>query len=308
MIQRRAALIPLAISLLTACKSGDCKTDGDCKGDRICSDGACTEPIFPTKGQPGSLPPSGSGAPTNHASRSIAAGMDANGVWTPAYTLREDQADAGLTYLPAYARCASKGLALCTETQWSRACSQDGSLGQTETWTASPSSSEGFVVRGGSTCEARRIVSAADMNTARGAACCDRAVGIRTTNTNEAFLITSAKRMLDYENALRRRDTTALRRLYDDSVRFLSTDFTLDGLIKQTESYFRQYPDQWILYDVCETRIEKGAEVNLVSDCTAVSHRKGDLAVVVQQFVRGGPDTRIQKLTEPRVFRKFSPP
>jgi hypothetical protein len=177
-----------------------------------------------------------------------------------------------------------------------------------ETWTASPSGGEGFVVRGGSTCDARRVVNAAESSPTRAVACCDRAVGIRSPNTNEAFLITSAKRTLDYENALRRRDTSALRKLYDDRVRFFAKDFSLDELIRTSEGYFRQYPDQWILYDVCETRIDKGAETTLVSDCTAVSHRKGELAVVIQQFVRGGPETRIQRLTEPRVLRKFSAP
>lgn len=304
------ALLAAAL-LLPSCKDGGCTNDKDCKGDRICQDGECVEPLIPTKlrGAPaGGTSEPARAAATTYPARSIAAGTDANGTWTPAFSIRRDDGDAGLTYLAAYNRCASQGLALCTETQWSRACAEDPALGAIETWTASPSGGEGFVVRGGSTCAARRVASAGETSATRGGECCDRAVGIRTTNMNDTFLITAAKRMLDYENALRRRDTAALARLYDDQVRFISKDFSRDALVKESARYFGQFPDQWILYDTCETRIDKGAETTLVSDCTAVSHRKGELAVVIQHFVRGGAQTAIQVLTESRVLRKFSPP
>lgn len=303
---------------IAGCKgSGGCHNDTECKGDRVCQDGECVEPLVPTRLRGAPAGPSSHVGPSSQPgragaavmpARSVAAGMDANGTWTPAFSIRRDDGDVGLTYLTAYNRCASQGLALCTETQWSRACAEDPALGAIETWTASPSGGEGFVVRGGSTCAARRVVSAGESSPARGGECCDRAVGIRTTNTNEAFLITSSKRTLDYENALRRRDTAALSRLYDDNVQFLAKSFSRDALVQESGRYFRQYPDQWILYDTCETRIDKGAETTLVSDCTAVSQRKGELAVVVQHFVRGGNQSAIQVLTESRVFRKFSPP
>jgi hypothetical protein len=307
-----AAVVLVAAICVVACKGSDgCHSDKDCKGDRVCQAGECVEPLIPTKltgaAAGASSDPARPGA-VAYPAHNVAAGTDANGTWTPAFTIRRDEGEAGLAYLAAYNQCAAQGLGLCTETQWSRACAQDPALGAAETWTASPSGGDGFVMRGGSTCTARRVAAAREGSSARGVACCDRAVGIRTANTNESFLVTSAKRTLDYENALRRRDTASLSKLYDDNVQFIGKDFSRDALITESGKYFRQFPDQWILYDTCETRIDKGAEVTLVSDCTAVSHRKGELAVVVQHFVRGGPQTAIQLLTEPRILRKFSPP
>ncbi len=315
------AAAALAASSLSGCGGGGCKNDNDCKADRVCQNGECAEPapkasgdVKPavsggtpaTSGSPAAS--AGGAAPGAYPVRAIAAGADASGVWTPGYSLRRDEGDGGLAYIPAAQRCVSKGLALCTETQWSRACAVDATLGQVETWTASPSAAEGFVVRGGSTCAGRRVVDATDTSPARAATCCERAVGIKSKNTNVAFLMTSARRMLEYENALRRRDSAALRKLYDDNVQFFARPMSLDTVIKESEGYFRQFPDQWIIYDVCETSILKDGEDKLVTDCTAVAQRKGELAVVVQQLVRGGPETRIQKLTEPRTFRKFSAP
>jgi hypothetical protein len=113
--------------------------------------------------------------------------------------------------------------------------------------------------------------------------------------------------VLEFERANQRKDTNALERLYGDKIFFLNREYTHLELMAEAKKYFRQYPDQWLLYDVCDIRIEKGAEEALVSDCLAVGHRGAEVAVVMQQIVRGGSDGRIQKLVEPRTIRKYTP-
>jgi hypothetical protein len=228
-------------------------------------------------------------------------------VWTPAFKIERDEGASGLGYLAAQQRCAGESMTLCTETQWERACGEDPAIGATETWTLTVSK-EGFVVRGGANCGARQVQRGGEASPTRATVCCDRAVGIRTGNKNDAFLKSSAKRVLDLERANNRRDVTALASLYDDPVEFLGRTYTRADLMQEAQKYFRQFPDQWLLYDTCDTRIDKGTEVTLVSDCVAVGHRGGEVAVVVQQIVHGGPASHIQKLSEPRTIRKYAPP
>jgi hypothetical protein len=241
------------------------------------------------------------------APRSVAAGTAGNGAWTPAFKIEREEGATGLAYLAAQQRCIGGSMTLCTETQWERACGEDPAIGGTETWTLS-ASADGFVVRGGANCSARQVQRGGETSQARATVCCERAVGIRTGNKNDAFLKSSAKRVLDLERANNRRDVATLGGLYDEQVEFLGRTYARADLLKEAQKYFRQFPDQWLFYDTCDTRIDKGAEVTLVSDCVAVGHRGGEVAVVIQQIVHGGPESHIQKLSEPRTIRKYSPP
>lgn len=197
---------------------------------------------------------------------------------------------------------------LCTEAQWVRACADDPQLGGLATWTLSPSGADGFVVRGGGSCSSRAIARGREVNPARAGVCCERAVGIRTSNTNDAFLKSSTKKILDLESANNRRDTAALEKLYDDGVTFLGREYSRADLLGEARKYFKQFPDQWLLYDACDVRIEKRAnDAQLVSECTAVGRRGGEVAVVIQRITHGGPEGRIQQIDEPRTIRKYSP-
>ena len=83
----------------------------------------------------------------------------------------------GLPWLAAAERCRDRGLALCTEAQWSRACEVSPDSASTETWTASADGARGFVARGGARCEERRV--AEGPSASRAGACCTWAIALR---------------------------------------------------------------------------------------------------------------------------------
>lgn len=294
-----AGLVLVMCILLVSCRGqrGGCESDKDCKGERICKSGECVDPakVVATPTRPAVSP------------RTIGAGTAADGTWTASFKVEQVAGDAGLTYLAAQEHCASKGLALCTETQWMRACDDDPKIAEFPSWSLSAFEREGFVVRGGGSCSRRAITRGSETSPSRVGVCCERAVGIRSANKNDAFLMRASERVLELEHANQHRAVDALERLYDDNIFFLNREYTRQELIAEAKKYFRRYPDQWLLYDVCDIRIEKGADESLVSDCLAVGHRGAEVAVVMQQIVRGGPEGRIQKLVEPRTIRKYTP-
>lgn len=290
---------------------GGCQNDNDCKGDRVCKSGECVDPgggIHPPADVSGHAVAGAAPAVPALAPRRIGAGSAPDGTWTASFKLEYENTSNGLSYVAAEDACSSKGLALCIEAQWVRACADDPQLGGLATWTLSPSGADGFVVRGGGSCSSRAIARGREVNPARAGVCCERAVGIRTSNTNDAFLKSSTKKILDLESANNRRDTAALEKLYDDGVTFLGREYSRADLLGEARKYFKQFPDQWLLYDACDVRIEKRAnDAQLVSECTAVGRRGGEVAVVIQRITHGGPEGRIQQIDEPRTIRKYSP-
>lgn len=227
----------------------------------------------------------------------VPAGHAADGTWTGPFEVVRVPGHLGLDYVKAMDECIGEGKALCTETQWTRACDADPSLAKIETWAASGSGDGRFVVRGGAdgTCGTRSLAAADASVPVRAAVCCDRALGIRTSNKNEAFLKASSKHMLDYERSLRDRDLISLSNAYDDTVKFLGKDYARDALIKLHQRYFKAAPDQWTLFDTCDISIDKQqTEPRLLTDCRTLFHKKGKVYIAMQRFVRGGPLAKIQ--------------
>lgn len=236
--------------------------------------------------------------PPTYAPHKVSAGMVGE-VWTPGFEIVRDKGNLGLSYLDAQNKCTSTGKSLCTDTEWQRACDADAELSKIETWTTTGMGDSRFVVRGGgdAACRSRDVASGADKKPDRAAVCCDRTVGIKTTNHNEAFLKISAKRILDYEAAIKNRDSLALASQYDDKVTFLGKDYANAELVKKHEAFFKQLPDQWTIFDSCTVSIDKTnpADHKLRADCRTMFHRKGEVVVAMQRLVWGGnPTMKVQ--------------
>ncbi len=99
-------------------------------------------------------------------------------LWVPDFWVQRDGSDVGLAFLAAEAACRAKKMALCTDAQFDRACSSYPDLASAPTWTLSADSG-GLVVRGGELgCASRVVVPPEDLDPARAAACCTRAVAL----------------------------------------------------------------------------------------------------------------------------------
>jgi hypothetical protein len=232
-----------------------------------------------------------------YASHKVPAGDAKDGTWTGPFEIERVKGHLGLDYAKAMDECVKEGKALCTETQWSRACEADPELAKIETWTASGNPDGRFVVRGGPDggCGTRTLSEINASVPTRAAVCCDRALGIKTSNKNEAFLKASSKHMLDYEKAVRDRDALTLAGVYADKVSFMGKDFSREDLVKEHQKFWKAVPDQWTLFDTCDISIDKSqTDPRLLTDCKAVFYKSGKVFVAVQRFLRGGSPMKVQ--------------
>jgi hypothetical protein len=230
------------------------------------------------------------------------------GAWLPKFTIRRDDGDTNKPFLDAYKACADRGMALCSVAQWERACSVDSQLGAIETWTLSASGAEGFIVRGGGGCSSSKVVPGHDQSVSRAGVCCDRAVAITTTNRNKAFLMTVADKMLRYENGLNKKSGAALSPYIDDSISFFGRTYDHDQMVAKYDSWFRQWPDQWTVYEACDVTLQgSGDDATWTADCPTTTSKAGEVAAVTTRYLwtaRG----KVQRIEETKVHRKFSAP
>jgi ketosteroid isomerase-like protein len=152
-----------------------------------------------------------------------------------------------------------------------------------------------FVVRGGKGCSTRKAVAGGDKSPTRVAVCCSRAVGIDSGNKNASFRISAAKKILDYEAALRNNNHARIAGMYADDVSFLGKRFDKTGLMREYARDMKRFPKQWSFFDTCKVEVGKDAEgeAALVSDCQ-VTFRRGKNAYGANvRFVHGGSDSKI---------------
>lgn len=102
-----------------------------------------------------------------------------DGDWTMApYAFSAGQ--AGQTWELARRACIDRGMDLCSERQWERACGQDPSLAERPSWTVDyEANGDRWVVRGGGGCAARSAARARETDPNRDGMCCDPRASIR---------------------------------------------------------------------------------------------------------------------------------
>jgi hypothetical protein len=236
-------------------------------------------------------------AAASYPRREVEAGSCGDGTWLPAFSLEHQGGNERLAHARALDFCRRQGKSLCTEGQWQRACSLDRQLAQLETWTLSVEGSQAVVLGGDGTCSRRQVAAPDETSPMRVAVCCERAVGIRTSNRHASFLTSSTQRLLEYERAIRDRRASKLRELLDDPVVFDGREQARDQVVATLESQPR---DSWTAIDRCQVDIEKdGSETRLVSDCKIFNFAAGVLSTRNERIVHGGAESRIQLVGSP---------
>lgn len=276
----------LAIAMLTICALAGCKAP---------------DPPPPAPAAPSAAP---SATVTSLAAFTVPAG-NTGAVWVPEFAVRSET-DGGLAYVAAAARCASVSLSLCSEAQWSRACTTDARLSSIETWTASADAERGFVVRGGGSCDARKVAPGSEVSPSRGAICCSRAIGIASSNTNVAFLRTTSGKLLAFESAMRKGDGRALRPLLADPISFYGAAKTSDSAASTFEAMVAKHPGLWVIHDTCDVTIQKEPGT-WTADCRKVAQQDGQVASVVTRYVWSA-EGLITSISDPKTMRAFAAP
>lgn len=236
----------------------------------------------------------------SYGPKSIEAGETPDGeTWVPAFKVQAFEGAAPASLADSHAACRSKTMALCTDSQWQRACSADAALAELETWTISPIGASGFVVRGGDgKCETRSE-GTGEASPGRAGVCCERVVATSGTNKHPAFRNTTSGKLLDYEKAINSLSASALRPLLSESIEYNESRHERNAYLKRAEGYFRGHPKHWILFDVCETSVQQ-AEDTWTADCWSIKQVASQIIAIKERYVWGGVSGTLQSVTELR--------
>jgi hypothetical protein len=291
MIRHSLALVLVAATLPLACS----KT-GDSGSPPAATTAASAVPAVtkPSAATPSAAPPPSATAsaagPPVYAPRKVPAGM-LNAMWIQPFEIVRDKGNGGLSYVDAMSRCIGYGKALCTDSEWARACETDPALAKIEPWTASGAGNNRFVTRGGedSGCRARNIKEGTELSPTRAAVCCDIDIGIKTTAKNDELLTSTVRKVFAYQKAMRDKDSLALAGLYEDKVTWLGKDHTNADIVKVHEESFKKDAAQWTLFDTCTLSADHGsgdggADVKATADCLTLYQRHGAVVVAMQRL------------------------
>jgi serine/threonine protein kinase len=237
-------------------------------------------------------------------SLAVPPGRASSGAWLPAFSLRHEPGDEGLAWLAAAERCRDAGLALCTETQWTRACEIDPGVASIATWTASADGDRGFVARGGAACDDRRTAPAAEANRARAGVCCSRAVALRPRGEDQIDLAAPGKRLLAFEEASRQGGQVLGAQLADSLRFFTAAQKTRREVVSTSAATLGRAPDFWMLFDTCEIGFDAAV---WTADCRKLVRQGGKIAYVLTRLEWSEP-AGISALFDLKVMRAFSPP
>jgi hypothetical protein len=236
--------------------------------------------------------PRDAAAPARLNAREIPAGRTASGeFWLDRFRL-DQFVTTGSDFLEAQNECLSHGMALCTETQWQRACELDNRVGAIESWTGSLDV-QGLVVRGGQLCSDRKLTSGGDASAKRVGLCCDIAVPIRTEGVSASLITSASNRMRQFEKSFNARDAKAFEAIFDDGLIVERKPRTKRGAVDFMAQGFAAAPDQWTIVSSC------GVSVNVVktrrrrkpktqtwsTECNELRHRQGEIALLSGEYV-----------------------
>ncbi len=213
--------------------------------------------------------------------------------------------DDGHAFLDSARACLRRGLTLCTEAQWTKACDVDPALGEFESWVATPSSDFNHIITtGGSGCAARHTPDATARSAKRVGVCCERAVRIRGVDgdlANEA-----SRRIGEYERAVDAHDPAALQAMAADDLRFFLLKNTTPARMRALwAEQFEKYPDLWVQHEWCS--VEAQADGGWKADCRKLAQQGGEIGLVTSEYVWSEPSGKVRSILDSRVWRPFGP-
>jgi hypothetical protein len=223
------------------------------------------------------------------------------------YSLDRAPGTEGASLPAAMSRCRERGLSLCTETQWARACKLTPELATTSTWTASGDEDRGFIVRGGSTCSARAVVQPGDVDPSRGAVCCSRAIVVRRGEGGYVTPSIPEAKLLAFERAINDKRAGDLATQLEDELQYYRVRMPKDRLVAILGQTAQRSPDLYGLLDTCEVGAQSDDDA-WSANCTKIAITSGRIGYVVTRFVFGAKSGKIRLITDANVYRDFSVP
>jgi eukaryotic-like serine/threonine-protein kinase len=155
------------------------------------------------------------------------------------YDVAREPGDENADFLGAQRACGRKQMSLCTEPQWLRACELHPVLATRPSWTLT-GDRDGVMVRGGSACTDKQIVSAATRAPDRVGVCCTRVIGMRSSaNPSPVFLKSTGAQILQVERLINASNGRELGRVSAPEVNFFGKRYDRDQLAETIGWYGR---------------------------------------------------------------------
>ena len=155
----------------------------------------------------------------------------------------------------------------------------------------------------------RQVVRGIELSPSRVGLCCERAVGIVSTNTNTAFLRTTAGKLRAFERALDQGDAVTLADMVDATVQLLKGEEPREKFLDRVRRRNAAAREHWLVHDVCEVQLTAVAgQPAWSADCRTLSGEDGRVAYVLRRYLFGGADGKLQAFGEPKAFRQLAEP
>lgn len=233
-------------------------------------------------------------------------------VWLAGFSVRQVDRRGGVTLPEARSQCRKQQHTLCTELQWRRACATHPALGRVASWTTT-GDDEGFFVRGGESCDSKRVAPGSDVRSDLGAVCCDRSIGIQTKNRNKSFLAATASKLVDFERTVNQHDAIEFGLLLDDTVSVDGTPHTPAQVKAMLQASYERWPSQWASIDSCKVSYQSSrrtgdsgkASATWSARCRQSRFRGNEASVVFTQYVFTG-NGLLESIDDVNVVRDWS--
>lgn len=195
-------------------------------------------------------------------------------------------------------------MALCTESQWLRACELEPALGREPSWTLTPTDT-GIALRGGAGCSSRGEAFADTKSADRIGVCCSRAVSVRSTNQNVAFLTTTAAKVLAVERTVNAANGLELASMSLPKLNLFGKIMMQEEIVSTTAWIGRRGS---FYFDSCDVAIsDSGVERRWTADCTGIL-KGGAEARRAYRWITVADGGQLSELREPKVTTSVSGP
>jgi len=306
---RTSTLVALAVSLSFPCGCGKKPTESD--------DAPIRRTAPPPAATPSGSPSGGAANPTPAAApavqiaeRAVKAGWMPDGKrWIRAFKFSlPTGAPTGASWADARKACISSGLDLCTEDQWSVACSLDSTVGSAPSWTVTPGA-DGWVVRGGAGCASSAEADGATTAPGRVGLCCERGAAISSTKKGDGLVKAADVYVGLVEDALNSTSPQKIIDLIADPAKLFKTEMTHEQALKDLRADAQKYAE-WN-YRLLRCDADVGTDAGSF-ECDTVETRvpKGqtrELSVFRMRFEYGPPRLKYTVFADPvRIMRKWS--
>jgi eukaryotic-like serine/threonine-protein kinase len=225
-------------------------------------------------------------------------------MFVPGFSVAREEGDGDATFNNAVGACERRRMALCTESQWLRACDIEPALGREPSWTMTGTESA-IALRGGAGCSSRGEAFADSKAPERIGVCCSRAVSVRSSNTHMAFLTTTSGKLLNIERTVNAANGLELAAMSLPELNLFGKLMGKEEIVSTTAWIGRSGT---FYFDSCDVALsDVGVDRRWTANCTGILKTSKDTRRAFR-WITIADGGQLAELREPKVTTSVSTP